>query len=193
MYLGIDLGTSEVKVAIVDGGGDAQRVIAVGRAGLEVARPHPAWSEQDPASWIRATEAAIAELRAAHAAELAAVTGIGLSGQMHGAVLLDAKGRVLRPAILWNDTRAAAECAVLEARVPASGGEVGAALGAARLGQLATDPRATVAAVCPPPPIVEIAEPVAAWQPALAARLARFRALYPALRPLFRSDRESPP
>src|SRR5262249_3583665 len=118
MYLGIDLGTSEVKVALVDGGGDAQRVIAVGRAGLEGARPHPAWSEQDPASWIRATEAAIAELRAAHAAELAAVTGIGLSGQMHGAVLLDAGDRVLRPAILWNDTRSAAECAVLEARVP---------------------------------------------------------------------------
>jgi xylulokinase len=497
MYLGIDLGTSEVKVALV--AGDPQRVIAVGRGGLEVARPHPAWSEQDPASWIRATEIAIAALRAAHPAELAAVTGIGLSGQMHGAVLLDAGDRVLRPAILWNDTRAAAECAVLEARVPGSrrltgnlampgftapkllwvaahepeifgrvarvllpkdylrlwltgdrvsdmsdaagtlwldvaerawcdpmlaacgldrshmprlvegsapggalrgelargwgmtgavcvaggagdnaasavglgviaegqgllslgtsgvffvandayrpapargvhtfchalpgtwhqmavmlsaascvrwatrltgaadeaqlideaaalsddrrarapvflpylsgertphadahargvwfgldhdtdraelgyavlegvafgladglaavrdaggvarevsltgggsrsrfwarliasaldlplalraGGEVGAALGAARLGQLAADPRATVTAVCPPPPIVELAEPVAAWQPALTARLARFRALYPALHPLFRTDRESPP
>src|SRR3954470_4717686 len=118
MYLGIDLGTSEVKVALV--AADPQRVIAVGRAGLEVARPHPAWSEQDPASWIRATEIAIGELAAAHPAELAAVTGIGLSGQMHGAVLLDAGDRVLRPAILWNDTRAAAECAVLEARVPES-------------------------------------------------------------------------
>jgi xylulokinase len=74
-----------------------------------------------------------------------------------------------------------------------AGGEVGAALGAARLGQLAADPRATVTAVCPPPPIVELAEPVAAWQPALTARLARFRALYPALHPLFRPDRESPP
>ncbi|HEX3761911.1 MAG TPA: xylulokinase [Kofleriaceae bacterium] len=117
MYLGIDLGTSEVKVALVD---DAGRVIGVGRGGLAVARPHPAWSEQDPASWIAATLAAIAELGAVHPTELAAVTGIGLSGQMHGAVLLDAADRVLRPAILWNDTRAAAECAVLEARVPTS-------------------------------------------------------------------------
>jgi xylulokinase len=114
MYLGIDVGTSEVKVVLVDG---AQRLVAVGRAGLEIARPHPLWSEQDPASWIRATQAAVEELRAGHAAELAAVTAIGLSGQMHGAVLLDASDRVLRPAILWNDTRSAAECAVLEARV----------------------------------------------------------------------------
>jgi xylulokinase len=120
MYLGIDIGTSEVKVALVDGDGPggAQRLVAVGHASLEVARPHPQWSEQDPESWIRGVEAAIAELRAGHAAELAAVTGIGLSGQMHGAVVLDAEDRVLRPAILWNDTRAEAECAVLEARVP---------------------------------------------------------------------------
>jgi xylulokinase len=115
MYLGIDVGTSEVKIALVEGDG---RVIAVGRAGLEVARPHPGWSEQDPDSWVRGTEAAIAEIRAAHPGALAAVTGIGLSGQMHGAVLLDAGDDVLRPAILWNDTRAEAECAVLEARVP---------------------------------------------------------------------------
>jgi xylulokinase len=72
-----------------------------------------------------------------------------------------------------------------------AGGEVGAALGAARLGQLAADPRATVAGVCAAPPLVEIAEPVAAWQSVLAARQARFRALYPALHPLFRPE-ESP-
>ena len=115
MYLGIDLGTSEVKVALVDA---AQRLVAVGRAALEISRPHPLWSEQDPRSWVHATQAAIAELSAGHGSELAAVAGIGLSGQMHGAVLLDAQDRVLRPAILWNDTRSAAECAVLEARVP---------------------------------------------------------------------------
>lgn len=115
MYLGIDLGTSEVKVVLVDAG---QRLIAVGRAALDIARPHPQWSEQDPASWIRATEVAIAAIRAGHARQLAAITGIGLSGQMHGAVLLDARDHVLRPAILWNDTRSSAECAVLEARVP---------------------------------------------------------------------------
>ncbi|HMG23062.1 MAG TPA: xylulokinase, partial [Kofleriaceae bacterium] len=117
MYLGIDLGTSEVKAVLVDG---AQRLVGVGRAALDVERPHPRWSEQDPRSWVRATQAAIAELAAAHRAELAAVAGVGLSGQMHGAVLLDAHDRVLRPAILWNDTRAAEECAVLEARVPTS-------------------------------------------------------------------------
>src|SRR5438045_1941566 len=98
MYLGIDVGTSEVKVALVD---DAQRVVAVGRAALTVERPQPLWSEQDPDSWCRAAESAIAESRAGHAAELAATTGIGLSGQMHGAVLLDSQNRVLRPAILW--------------------------------------------------------------------------------------------
>jgi xylulokinase len=115
MYLGIDLGTSEIKVALVD---DAQRLVAVGRAALDVTRSHRLWSEQDPGSWVRRADAAIAELRSEHGAELAAVTGIGLSGQMHGAVLLDAEDRVLRPAILWNDTRSVAECAVLEARVP---------------------------------------------------------------------------
>jgi len=115
MYLGIDIGTSEVKVALVDGAG---QLIAVGRAALDISRPHPLWSEQDPESWVRATQAAIADLAAGHGGALGQVTGIGLSGQMHGAVLLDAKDRVLRPAILWNDTRSAAECAVLEARVP---------------------------------------------------------------------------
>src|SRR3954463_7417679 len=117
MYLGIDIGTSEVKLALV---GPAGEVVAVGRAVLEIQRPRPLGSEQAPHAWVLGVRGAIAELRAAHAAELAAVTGIGLSGQMHGAVLLDAADRVLRPAILWNDTRAAAECAVLEARVPAS-------------------------------------------------------------------------
>jgi xylulokinase len=68
------------------------------------------------------------------------------------------------------------------------GSEVGAALGAARLGRLAADPKATVASVCPAPPVVAMADPVPAWQPDLQARLARFRALYPPLRPLFRAD-----
>jgi len=117
MYLGIDVGTSEVKVALVD---DAQRVVDVGRAALTVERPYPLWSEQDPESWSRAAGSAIAEIRAGHAAKLAAVKGIGLSGQMHGAVLLDAENRVLRPAILWNDARSAAECVELERRAPGS-------------------------------------------------------------------------
>ena len=115
MYLGLDIGTSSVKTVLVDGG-DA--VVAVAERALSVSRPHPLWSEQDPESWIAATLAAVDELAAGHPAEVAAVAGIGLSGQMHGAVLLDGADRVLRPCILWNDGRSAADCATLEARLP---------------------------------------------------------------------------
>lgn len=117
MYLGIDLGTSGVKAVLVD---DTQRMVGQGNAPLAVSRPRPLWSEQDPEAWWQATLAAIAALKAEHPKELAAVRGIGLSGQMHGATLLDAKDQVLRPAILWNDGRSTAECAELERREPAS-------------------------------------------------------------------------
>lgn len=112
MYLGLDLGTSGVKALLID---DRQKVIGSGHGSLDVSRPHPGWSEQDPAHWIEACEAAIAELKASHSKELAAVKGIGLSGQMHGATLLDASDKVLRPCILWNDTRSHAEAAALDA------------------------------------------------------------------------------
>ena len=115
LYLGIDLGTSELKVVLADA---AQCLIATARAELSVQRPQPLWSEQDPASWWQAVEAAMAELRRRAPRELAAVAAIGLSGQMHGAVLLDDRDRVLRPAILWNDARSGAECAELERRAP---------------------------------------------------------------------------
>jgi xylulokinase len=112
MYLGLDLGTSSVKAMLIN---DAQQVIGVGHAGLTVQRPHPGWSEQAPGDWLRATEEAVAVLKASHPKELAAVKGIGLSGHMHGATLVDAKDRVLRPCILWNDTRSHAEAAALDA------------------------------------------------------------------------------
>ncbi|MCY1316706.1 Xylulose kinase [compost metagenome] len=112
MYLGLDLGTSGVKAMLIDGD---QRIIGSASGALDVSRPHPGWSEQDPADWVRATEEAIAGLKATHPAELAAVRGIGLSGQMHGATLLDADDRVLRPCILWNDTRSFREAAALDA------------------------------------------------------------------------------
>jgi xylulokinase len=114
-YLGIDLGTSELKVVLVDA---AQQLVATARSALSVQRPQPLWSEQHPSAWWEAVEAALAELRRCVPRELAAVAAIGLSGQMHGAVLLDDRGRVLRPAILWNDLRASAECAELERRAP---------------------------------------------------------------------------
>ena len=109
MYLGIDLGTSGVKALLMD---DSQRVIGSETAPLTVSRQHPGWSEQAPADWVAATERALDALHAAHG--LGRVRGIGLSGQMHGAVCMDAGGAVLRPAILWNDTRSHAEAAALD-------------------------------------------------------------------------------
>ncbi|MGA0613126.1 xylulokinase [Paracoccus sp. KR1-242] len=111
MYLGIDLGTSGVKATLID---DNQQALGSETAGLTVSRPHPNWSEQDPADWILATRHAVGALARSH--DLSSVGGIGLSGQMHGAVALDAAGAVLRPAILWNDTRSHAEAAELDAK-----------------------------------------------------------------------------
>ncbi len=116
MFLGLDFGTSSVKALLVDG---EQRVLADAAAPLGISRPRPGWSEEDPEAWWRAVLDAVDALRAARPRELAAVRGIGLSGQMHGAVLLDRGGAVLRPCILWNDTRATAECRELEAAFPA--------------------------------------------------------------------------
>ncbi|MCP8894354.1 xylulokinase [Shinella daejeonensis] len=113
MYLGIDLGTSSVKAMLIDG--DQQVIGSASSRAIEIARPHPGWSEQDPADWIRATDEAIAGLRDSHGPAFAAVRGIGLSGHMHGATLVDAQDRVLRPCILWNDTRSHLEAAALDA------------------------------------------------------------------------------
>ena len=110
MYIGLDLGTSGLKAILID---DAQAILAEAVAPLEVNRPFDGWSEQAPASWLDATGAVLRELR--QKADLSAVRGIGLSGQQHGATLLDAADHVLRPCILWNDTRAAVEAAALDA------------------------------------------------------------------------------
>ena len=115
MYLGLDLGTSEVKAQLLDGTG---RIAGTAGSTLTLSSPQPLWSEQNPTDWWTATEAAVAQLRAAHPDEFAKVRGIGLSGQMHGAVLLDEVDTILRPAILWNDGRCHAECAELEAAAP---------------------------------------------------------------------------
>jgi xylulokinase len=117
MDIGIDIGTSEVKALLLD---DAQCVVGTAHAALPISRPQPLWSEQDPRDWWTATLSALTVLRAAQPAAYAAVRGIGLSGQMHGATLLDARDHVLRPAILWNDGRSAAQCTEFERREPAS-------------------------------------------------------------------------
>jgi xylulokinase len=115
VFLGIDFGTSAVKALLVDG---SQTVLGSASVALSVQRPAAGHSEQDPQAWWQAMLDAVDALAHDHASALSAVTGIGLSGQMHGAVLLDAAGAVLRPAILWNDVRSAPECAELEAAVP---------------------------------------------------------------------------
>ena len=111
MYLGIDLGTSSVKALLID---HDQRIVDSASAEVDLSRPHHGWSEQDPADWIAATEQALSELKRDHAAEMAAVRGIGLSGHMHGATLLDGDDTVLRPCIMWNDVRSHAEAAALD-------------------------------------------------------------------------------
>lgn len=112
MFLGLDLGTSSLKAVLVD---EAQRVVGHAEPVLHVSRRHPGWSEQAPADWIAAAEAALGDLAARHKREMAQVRAVGLSGQMHGATLLDEAGRPLRPAILWDDVRSHAEAGELDA------------------------------------------------------------------------------
>ena len=113
MYLGIDLGTSGVKVVLMD---EHFKVQASQSVSLTCDHPHPLWSEQTPAQWWDATEQAI-DLLAKHVS-LQEVKAIGVTGQMHGAVLVDSDGQPLRPAILWNDGRCASQCALLNQRAP---------------------------------------------------------------------------
>ncbi|MDF1761135.1 MAG: xylulokinase [Coxiellaceae bacterium] len=115
MYLGIDLGTSSVKLVLVD---EQQHIIGSSSAPLRVSRPHPLWSEQDPAAWWRGTEEAFFNLKLNYPLQVDAIKAIGLSGQMHGAVLVNDKGEPIRPAILWNDGRSFQACETLVNREP---------------------------------------------------------------------------
>ncbi|MFL9842399.1 xylulokinase [Sphingomonas sp. ST-64] len=112
MFLGIDIGTSGVKAVALD---ETGAVAGQGTAALTVQRPHPCWSEQDPAAWWLATTAAV---QAIDPAVRRSIRGVGIAGQMHGATLLGADDKPLRPAILWNDGRCDLECEELEAAVP---------------------------------------------------------------------------
>lgn len=118
MYLGIDIGTSSVKAVVVDGD---QTILATATAPLTVSRPRELWSEQDPGDWWAAVEQAVGELRHKAGKGWHEVRAIGLSGQMHGAVLLDEAGLPVRPAILHNDGRSHADAAELNARLPEIG------------------------------------------------------------------------
>jgi xylulokinase len=115
MYLGLDIGTSSVKGVLTD---TRQKILAAASSPLMVSRPRPGWSEQKPEDWWKAVNAVVRALAKAKPKAVAAVEGIGLSGQQHGATLLDRADKVLRPAILWNDARSFAECKEIEAREP---------------------------------------------------------------------------
>jgi xylulokinase len=106
--VGLDVGTSGVKAVAISPTGE---LLARAERDYPLSTPQPGWAEQDPADWRRAAKAALAALGAGD------VAGIGLTGQMHGLVALDAEQRVLRPAILWNDQRTAAECREIEERL----------------------------------------------------------------------------
>ncbi len=107
--VGLDVGTTGVKAIALSPEGE---VLAVASHGYPLSTPRAGWSEQDPEDWWQASEAALEEVATGRE-----VAGLGLSGQMHGLVVLDDAGRVIRPAILWNDQRTAAECAEIEERI----------------------------------------------------------------------------
>jgi len=102
--VGLDIGTSGVKALAISATGD---VLARAERGYELSSPKPGWAEQEPEDWWRAAEAALADLALEP-------TSIGLSGQMHGLVVLDEHDRVIRPAMLWNDQRTGVECEEIE-------------------------------------------------------------------------------
>lgn len=108
LYIGVDLGTSAVKLLLMDGEG---RILNIVSREYPIAFPHPGWAEQNPEDWLRQTMDGIRALTAAF--DRSRVAGIGAGGQMHGLVTLDREDRVLRPAILWNDGRTAEETAYL--------------------------------------------------------------------------------
>ena len=104
LYIGVDLGTSAVKLLLMDGGGKILNIVS---REYPLSFPHPGWSEQDPADWLSQTVEGIRELTAGF--DRSAIAGIGCGGQMHGLVVLDGEDRVIRPAILWNDGRTGAQ------------------------------------------------------------------------------------
>ena len=114
-FIGIDSSTTATKALLID---DEGRVVGVASSAYDFETPRPLWSEQEPDLWW---DGAIASIRsrtgARRGVDPADIGGIGLTGQMHGLVLLDENGAVLRPAILWNDQRTGAECDEMRALV----------------------------------------------------------------------------
>ena len=127
LFLGLDIGTSGAKAIVCDGDG---HIVAMALAEYPISSPQPLWSEQNPSDWWQGAQQAIRDV--VSAVDASQIMGIGLTGQMHGSVFLDANNQVIRPALLWNDQRTAAECAEINQRV-----------GAQRLIEIAGNPALT--------------------------------------------------
>jgi len=112
LLLGFDVGTTGGKALLIDADG---RVLASATTGYPLATPRPLWSEQDPSDWWTAAVTSIRQVL--HGVDARRVAAVGLTGQMHGLVLLDARGTVLRPCIMWNDQRTGAQCAEITRRI----------------------------------------------------------------------------
>src|SRR5947209_8659719 len=102
LFLGIDLGTSNLKLQVIDLNAE---LVANASAPIEISVPRPGWAEQDPADWWGALASACRKLFAGGAVQASSIAAIGMTGQMHGAVFLDAKREVLRPCLIWADGR----------------------------------------------------------------------------------------
>lgn len=114
LLIGIDVGTTGTKVLVTEADG---AVVSAALREYPLSTPRPLWSEQDPRDWWEATQAALRDALDATPESRVRIACIGLTGQMHGLVLLDGRGDVLRPAILWNDQRTGAECSAITERV----------------------------------------------------------------------------
>lgn len=127
--LGLDIGTSGAKALLCDERG---AVLATATAEYPLSTPQPLWSEQNPSDWWRGARQALRDVLAQARVDASQIVGLGLTGQMHGAVFLDEAGEVIRPALLWNDQRTADEC-----------DEITQSVGAARLIEIAGNPALT--------------------------------------------------
>jgi xylulokinase len=114
LFLGIDISTTGAKALLINQNGE---VVSSATTPLLLSTPRPLWSEQEPEDWWQAVTASVGQALLHANVSGEAVSGVGLTGQMHGLVLLDEQGRTLRPAILWNDQRCASECDEIRDRI----------------------------------------------------------------------------
>jgi xylulokinase len=113
-FIGLDIGTSAAKALLCDQEG---KIVAIAQSEYPLYAPQPLWSEQEPVDWWQGSIKAIQQLLIESTISNSQVTGIGLTGQMHGSVFLDRENQVIRPALLWNDQRTSAECEQITALV----------------------------------------------------------------------------